>query len=137
MPTFPTREWIETVADAVAAHPNAPQQAEKVAGVYRLHITDSGPLEQDYIYTFSLSPGDDGARPRVELVDDVPEDLGISADYERWKQLITGELDPTRALLQRKVAVSGGLTAAMQRIGAVTLLQDAVATVETSWPDEA
>lgn len=127
---------MEAVASAVAGAPDAAEQARQVAGVYRFAMSRSGPLERAYEYHVRIAPTDGGATVTV-LDEPADVDLGIEADYARWKQLLTGHLDVTRSILTRKLKVSGGVGAAIKRIGAVSLIEHAVDAVDTIWPDEA
>jgi len=61
----------------------------------------------------------------------------ISATYRRWKDVVRGELDPVRAMMQGKLRVRGDLPKILRYVQAAHELVVICGTVPTSFPDEA
>jgi putative sterol carrier protein len=60
----------------------------------------------------------------------------IRAPYSRWKQVITGELDPVKGMLQGKLKLKGNLPAIIRHVKAANELVAIAGTVPTEFIDE-
>jgi putative sterol carrier protein len=60
----------------------------------------------------------------------------ISAPYARWKDVVQGELDPVRAMMQGKLRVQGDLPMIVRYVKAADELVHLCSTVPTRFPDE-
>jgi putative sterol carrier protein len=61
----------------------------------------------------------------------------ISATYRRWKDVVRGDLDPVRAMMQGKLRVRGDLPKILRYVQAAHELVAVCGTVPTRFPDEA
>ena len=61
----------------------------------------------------------------------------ISATYRRWKDVVRGELDPVRAMMQGKLRVRGDLPKILRYVQAAHELVVVCGAVPTRFPDEA
>ena len=64
-------------------------------------------------------------------------DFVISATFRRWKDVVRGELDPVRAMMQGKLRVRGDLPKILRYVQAANELVAICGTVPTRFPDEA
>lgn len=135
MPLFPSREWMEAFCARVEGHPEAPEVAAVLAGVYRFVVEPAGALTERQAYDLEVRPGEDGGPPEVRPVDGpgAAPRLTISADYNRWRQLVSGELDLGLAVMLRRVKVSGDIGALTRGLSSTRPLLDAMNAVETEW----
>lgn len=114
MPTFPSEEWMQAYAMAVAEHPSAHDLSEALSGRFRFVISSGGDFGQTVAYDLAVDPG---ARFKAEVADDAEDaTLVITADYPRWKALITGKADFVMSFLMRKVKIEGNLGAIRERL---------------------
>jgi putative sterol carrier protein len=60
----------------------------------------------------------------------------IRAPYSRWKEVLQGDLDPTRAMMQGKLKVQGDLVKIVRYARAANELVHLTELVETRFPDE-
>ena len=60
----------------------------------------------------------------------------ISAAYRRWKDVVRGELDPVRAMMQGKLRVRGDLPKILRSVQAANELVVLCGDVPTRFPDE-
>ena len=60
----------------------------------------------------------------------------IGAPYSRWKDVVRGELDPVRAMMQGKLRVRGDLPTIVRYVKAADELVHLCSTVPTRFPDE-
>lgn len=63
-------------------------------------------------------------------------DYVLTADYHRWKQVMTGELDATKGMIQGKIKLKGNLPTIVRYAKAATRLTELVAMVDTVFLDE-
>lgn len=136
MPVFPSREWMEEFCANVRDHPDTPEVAPMLAGTYRFVVEPAGPLTERLVYDVSVRPTGEGL-PEVRLLDDDDAArrprLTVTADYERWRQLVSGELDLGLAVMLRRVRVSGDLGTLSSGLSNTRPLLDALGKVETEW----
>jgi putative sterol carrier protein len=60
----------------------------------------------------------------------------LSAPYSRWKDVLMGELDPVKGMMQGKLKVRGDLPTIVRYVRAANELVRLTGTVPTSFPDE-
>jgi putative sterol carrier protein len=61
----------------------------------------------------------------------------IRAPYSRWKEVVMGDLDPVRAMMQGKLKVRGDLPTIVRYVRAANALVDLTGQIATQFPDEA
>jgi putative sterol carrier protein len=61
----------------------------------------------------------------------------IRAPYSRWKEVLRGDLDPVKGMMQGKLRVQGDLPTIVRYVRAANELVHLTGTVETQFPDEA
>ncbi|MBC7246417.1 MAG: SCP2 sterol-binding domain-containing protein [Actinobacteria bacterium] len=72
----------------------------------------------------------------------VPRDVGESGDYvltapyDRWKQVMTGELDAVKGMMQGRIKLKGDLPTIVRYVKAATRLTELVGMVDTIFLDE-
>lgn len=93
-------------------------------------------LDEDMYLFMDL---EDGVCRSVRLV---PKEVGehgdyvLTAEYLRWKQVMKGELDPTKAMMQGKIRLKGHLPTIVRYAKAATRLAELVGEVPTIFLDE-
>ena len=60
----------------------------------------------------------------------------LSAPYSRWKDVLRGELDPIRGMMQGKLKVKGDLPTIVRYVNAANELVHLTGQVDTVFPDE-
>jgi putative sterol carrier protein len=61
----------------------------------------------------------------------------IRAPYSRWKEVIKGELDPVKGMMQGKLKLKGDLPTIVKYVKAANELVNVAQTVPTEFSDEA
>lgn len=135
MPLFPSPEWMDAYCDRLAAQPRADEVAEALRGVYRFVVEPGGPLARRHRYDVAIGPGGSVVAARLDEPAERPR-LTLAAAYPRWRQLITGQLDIARALLLRRLRVTGDLSALRGRLEITAPLTRALREVDSAWLDE-
>ena len=135
MPQFPSREWMDTMCEELRAHPDVGEIAGTLDGVYRFVMTPGGPLEEEHRYDVAIGPGDQGELPIVQVLNSESDPrVTLTANYLRWKQLITGGLDPMMAVMLRHLRVSGDVSHLRSGgLSSAKPLLDTLKRVDTQW----
>lgn len=60
----------------------------------------------------------------------------ITAPYTRWKDVLLGDLDPIKGMMQGKLKVRGDLPTIVRQVRAANELVRLTGEVETVFPDE-
>ena len=137
MPLFPSSEWMADFCQRLEEHPEAPEVAPALDGIYRFVIEPAGPLVERHTYVIAITPVDDGAEVTlIDEGDDIEPRLSMSADYRRWQQLVRGELDIAMAVMLRRLRVSGDLTGLVGSVSSGRPLIESLHAVETTWLED-
>lgn len=137
MPTFPSRDWMVELCQHIATHPNAATLARALDGVYSFVVEPAGPVRQRRRYDLVITPPEGGGTgAHAELLEefDGEPQLMLTARFDRWWQLINGELDPRMAIMLRRLKISGDWRRVGRDLASVSPLLDALGQVETRWP---
>jgi putative sterol carrier protein len=138
-PKFPGKEWLE----AYAAQINSSKVYAECAATW----------EGDVTLLFEAEPLLGVPHPIYSWLDlwhgtcravryDVPQEEGdlakfvIRAPYSRWKQVIRGELEPVRGMMQGKLKVRGDLALIVRHVKAADELVRIAREVPTVFVDE-
>ena len=60
----------------------------------------------------------------------------LTADYQRWKQVIQTELGPIAGIMQRKIALKGSLPIVVRFVKSAEALVDVATTIPTRFLDD-
>lgn len=130
--TFPSLGWMQAYANTVAAHPNAAGLADALAGRYRFAILPGGGLVDRHVYDLVVvTPSTFTA----EVADGAPATLTVTADYDRWKSLMTGKADFVMSFLMRRIKVDGDVGEVRRRLNDARPLLDCLSQVPTTFAD--
>jgi hypothetical protein len=134
MPVFPSAEWIKVFCAEVASRPGIERLVESLAGTYRFIVQPAGPLGERHVYDVRIAKAENGV-PRVSwsACDNAQPTIELIADYERWRQMITGRLDIPLALILGRLRVRGDIGRITNRADDVRPLLDALRAVPTIW----
>jgi putative sterol carrier protein len=61
----------------------------------------------------------------------------LRAPYSRWKEVVTGALDPIKGMMQGKLKVQGDLPTIVRQVRAANELVELTLQIPTEFPDEA
>jgi putative sterol carrier protein len=136
---FPTQGWFRALVDAIndsAAYRDAASDWEGDVA-FLIEADPERGLSDDVWGYLDLWHGAcrDGGVVTAERGADA--EFVIGATYRRWKDVVRGELDPVRAMMQGKLRVSGDLPKILRYVEAAHELVVICGTVPTSFPDEA
>lgn len=139
MPAFPTDPWFQDLIVQI----NASEEYEDAAASWEGDVAflveaepDKG-VPHDVWGLLDLWHGSCRGGGVVDAERGNQAAYVIRAPYSRWKEVVLGELDPTRAMMQGKLKVRGDLATIVRYVRAANELVHLTGLVETEFPDEA
>ena len=108
---FPSAEWTAAFKDAINANPAYAKAGQGWTHGKVAYVVTARPelgIEHDMAMLLDLHAGECRG---AELVDrDTAEgaDFVIVADFERWREVLSGDVDPTKAMMQNKLKLEKG-----------------------------
>lgn len=138
MPSFPTDEWFR----AFVAEVNGSQEYKVAAADWEGDIAflilaePDKHLPEDVWGWLDLWHGECRAGGVVAPTRGAEARYVITAPYSRWKDVLLGELDPIKGMMQGKLKVRGDLPTIIRYVQAANELVRLTGEVDTSFPDE-
>jgi putative sterol carrier protein len=138
VPEFPTDLWFQALVGEINASSEYREAAASWEGdiAFRVEAEPDRGLPEDVWGLLDLWHGEcrsggviDGQRAERSA-------YVIAAPYSRWKDVVLGELDPVRAMMQGKLRVQGDLPTIVRYVRAANELVHLCSQVETTFPDE-
>lgn len=138
MPTFPTDEWVRAYVDAINASEAYARYARGWEGDVVIEIQaepDKG-VPDDVHVLLDLWHGRCREGGSVDGERAARAEFLVRAPYSRWRQLIEGDLEPVKGLMQGKLRVRGDLAKILRYVKATQELARLTRAVETTFPGE-
>jgi putative sterol carrier protein len=139
MPMFPTQEWF----DDFVAEVNASVEYRDAAADWEGDIAFLVQAEPDKAFPrdvwgyLDLWHGACRSGGVVTAEDGERAAYVIAAPYTRWKDVVRGDLDPVKGMMQGKLRLRGDLPTIIRYVRAANELVRLTGEVDTAFPDEA
>jgi putative sterol carrier protein len=138
VPEFPSEGWVRAFVDAINASEDYARFARDWEGDVVIAVAaepDKG-VPDDVLVLLDLWHGacrdggivDPDRAERAEFL--------VHAPYSRWKDVIEGDLEPVKGLMQGKLRVRGDLQKILRYVKATQELANLTGEVETTFPDD-
>ena len=137
MPEFPSAEWLEAYVGEINASADYKEAAATWEGDVAFQIEaepDKGMPETVWGFLdlwHGACRGGGVVDPNVGAA----STYVISAPYSRWREVLEGDLDPIRGMMQGKLRVQGDLPTIIRYVSAANELVHLTGTVVTEFPD--
>lgn len=138
MPEFPSEEWFQSLIEAINASQEYAEYAATWEGDVVFHIEaepDKG-LPADVHGLLDLWHGGCRGGGIVEQTRATSAEFVVRAPYSRWKDVIQGDLEPIKGLVQGKLRVRGDLPKILRYVKGTQELAYIAGQVDTTFPDE-
>jgi len=139
MPVFASQAWF----DAFVVEINASSQYREAATgwegdiAFRIMAEPDRGVPEDLWGYLDLWHGEcRGARVIGPAEADAAA-YTLTAPYSRWKDVVEGELDPIKGMMQGKLRVRGDLPTIVRYVKAANELVRLTGMIDTEFPDEA
>ena len=138
MALFPSAEWLDLYIEQIQGSEAWSAAAATWEGdlSYVIEAEPDKNLPENVWYWMDLWRGECRGGKEVTPDDGAKAKFIIRAPYSRWKQVITGQLDPVKGMLQGKLKLKGNLPAIIRHVKAANELVAIAGTVPTEFIDE-
>ena len=133
---FPTDEWFKAFVELI----NASREYRAAAADWEGDIAflveaepDRG-LPQDVWGLLDLWHGGCRSGGVIDAERGRAAAYILRASYSRWKEVVTGELDPIKGMMQGKLKVQGDLPAILRQVRAASELVELTQQIPTEFP---
>ena len=131
---FPSDAWIKALGVALNASNGYRAAAKKWEGDLIFVVEKGGAMGSDAYLYLDLWHGDcrdayalDGSAAKAS-------EFTLSAPLGTWQQVISGELDPIRAIMTKKLGLKGPMTKILKSPKAALELVKCAGELDTAWP---
>jgi putative sterol carrier protein len=138
MPEFPTDPWVKAFVEQINGSAEYADSAAGWEGDVAIVIEaepDHG-VPQTVWALLELHAGACRGGGVVDEERGARAPFVIRAAYSRWKDVIRGDLDPIKGMMQGKLKVQGDLPAIIRYARATSELAHLTQLVDTTFPDE-
>jgi putative sterol carrier protein len=137
MPLFPSQAWFEAFIAAIDASEDYARYAHDWEGDVVIVIEaepDKG-VPDDVYGLLDLWHGGCRGGGLVDAARGEAAEFLIRAPYSRWRDVILGDLEPVKGLMQGKLRVRGDLQKILRYVKGTQELANLTSEVETTFPD--
>jgi putative sterol carrier protein len=137
--TFPSPEWASEFKKQVAASAAYRQAAATWTFGPVALVAKADPaigLAADTGVWLDIDRGDCRDVRIVDAAEAAKAPFCITGEYARWKAVIRKELDPIKAMMQKKLELKGQMTTIVKYVNASKELVEAATRVPTHFLDE-
>ncbi|GBC86503.1 hypothetical protein HRbin12_00492 [bacterium HR12] len=138
MAVFPSDEWLQIYRDRINASPEYREAAATWEGAIAF-VFEAEPdrgIPEDLWAWLDLWHGECREARMVTPEEGSRAPYVIRAPYTRWKEVLAGDLDPVKGMMQGKLKLRGDLPTIIRHVRAANELVRLTATVPTEFLDE-
>ena len=137
MALFPSDEWLAQYRDLINGSQEYGEAAEDWEGdvAFFLEAEPDRGVPEDLVAWLDLWHGECRGARMITADEGERSAYGIRAPYSRWREVLEGDLDPIRGMMQGKLRVQGDLPTIIRYVSAANELVHLTGTVDTEFPD--
>ena len=138
MAMFPSEEWMSAYEDLINESAEYREAAATWEGAiaFVLEAEPDRGVPSDLWAILDLWHGECRGARLIGAEEGSAAPYVIRAPYSRWKEVLRGDLDPVKGMMQGKLGVQGDLATIVRYIRAADELVDLTTKVPTSFLDE-
>ncbi len=108
---FPSDAWVKKLAQTLNENQEYKKAAAKWEGTFLIHVkAEDGLLDNDVFLWIDPWHGEIRSAKQIKDENEETVNYGMVGKYSNWKQVISGELDSTKAMLKGKLKVIGKMS---------------------------
>ncbi|MCZ7679857.1 MAG: SCP2 sterol-binding domain-containing protein [Sandaracinaceae bacterium] len=135
---FPSLEWTAAFKDAINANPGYAKAGKDWTHGKVAYVVKARPalgIERDMAMVLDLHAGACREARMASGEEAKQADFVIVAEFERWKEVLSGEVDPTKAMMQNKLKLEKGhLPTIVKYVVASKELVRSATAIDTEYP---
>jgi len=139
VPRFPSDEWFREFGQRINASPEYREAAASWEGdiAFLIEAEPDRKHPNDVWGWLDLWHGECREAKLIDPERAERAAYAISAPYSRWKDVLRGQLDPIKGMMQGKLKLRGDLSMIIRYVRAANELVHLTQKVATEFPDEA
>ena len=139
MAVFPSDEWLHVYEERINGSPEYREAALTWEGdiAFVFEAEPNRGVPEDLWAWMDLWHGECRGARMVDPSEGSTAPYVIRAPYTRWKDVLRGELDPVKGMMQGKLKLQGDLPTIIRYVRAANELVHLTMTVPTEFLDEA
>jgi putative sterol carrier protein len=135
---FPSAEWTAAFKDAINANEAYAKAGKEWTHGKVAYVVKARPalgIERDMAMVLDLHAGTCREAQMVTADQAQGAEFVIVAEYERWKEVLSGQVDPTKAMMQNKLKLERGHLPTIVKfvVASKELVRSALA-IDTEYP---
>jgi putative sterol carrier protein len=135
---FPSAAWTSAFKDAINANDAYAKAGKEWTHGKVAYVVKARPelgIEKDTAMVLDLHAGKCREASMVDAAQAQSSDFVIVAEYERWKEVLSGQVDPTKAMMQNKLKLERGhLPTIVKYVVASKELVRSATAIDTDYP---
>jgi putative sterol carrier protein len=135
---FPSAAWTEAFKDAINANGAYAQAGKEWTHGKVAYVVKARPaigIPDDTAMVLDLHAGRCREAQMTTAAQAQSADFVIVAEYERWREVLSGQMDPTKAMMQNKLKLEKGhLPTIVKFVIASKELVRSALTIDTHYP---
>ncbi|HJL16397.1 MAG TPA: SCP2 sterol-binding domain-containing protein [Sandaracinaceae bacterium LLY-WYZ-13_1] len=135
---FPSAEWTAAFEDAINANEGYAKAGQTWTHGKVAYVVKARPelgIDEDTAMVLDLHGGKCRGAEMTDAEGAQAADFVIVADYEQWKEVLSGEVDPTKAMMQNKLKLEKGhLPTIVKHVLASKELVKSATRIDTDFP---
>lgn len=135
---FPSAEWTSAFKDAINANPGYRTAGKDWTHGKVAYVVKARPelgFDHDMGMVLDLHAGVCREAQMVDGAQAAQADFVIVAEFERWKEVLSGQVDPTKAMMQNKLKLERGhLPTIVKFVVASKELVRSAGAIDTEYP---
>ena len=139
MVAFPTQEWFEALVALIGGSAEYREAAADWEGdiAFLIEAEPDRGLPEDVWGILDLWHGECRGGGLIDAGRGREAAYVLRAPYSRWREVVTGELDPIKGMMQGKLRVQGDLPTIVRQVRAANELVELTQQIPTEFPDGA
>jgi putative sterol carrier protein len=139
VPAFPTDPWFQELITRINGSHEYREAAVDWEGdiAFVIEAEPDRGVPEDVWGLLDLWHGECRGGGLIDAERGARAQYTLRAPYSRWKEVVRGELDPIKGMMQGKLRVLGDLPAIVRQVRAANELVELTLQVDTVFPDEA
>ena len=138
MVAFPTQQWFEALVELINGSAEYREAAADWEGdiAFLIEAEPDRGILADVWGILDLWHGECRGGGLIDAARGREATYVLRAPYSRWREVVTGELDPIKGMMQGKLRVQGDLPTIVRQVRAANELVELTQRIPTEFPGD-
>lgn len=131
---FPSDEWVKALMEKLNSSPGYKSAAKSWEGDFAFVVTPGGSIKEEIALYMDLWHGECRSARQLASPTELSPEFVLSAPVSTWQKVLSGQLDPIRALMGRQLTLKGNMMKVIKAPQAAIEMVKCAQTLSTDWP---